>query len=88
MLSFLFAPAPLAGHARRGPVAAVAALARAWSALRLWYRRRATVQRLSELDDRMLKDIGLARGEIEGFVRTTDPYRGHRFPARDRARFY
>jgi len=35
-----------------------------WQAARMRYRRRVTLQRLSELDDRMLKDIGLGRSEI------------------------
>ena len=34
-----------------------------------WIRRRAAVARLQPLDDRMLKDIGIYRGEIETAVR-------------------
>jgi uncharacterized protein YjiS (DUF1127 family) len=34
-----------------------------------WFRRRAAVTRLQRMDDRMLKDIGLYRGEIEAAVR-------------------
>jgi uncharacterized protein YjiS (DUF1127 family) len=40
-------------------VAAAAALARVW-------RNRRQVHRLTELDDRTLKDIGLLRSDIEG----------------------
>lgn len=89
MFSYLFTPAPLAGNdRRRTPSAALsAALTAAAGRLRLWYRRQVTIHRLQELDDHMLKDIGLGRSEIDGFVRNTDPDRGHRFPVRDRARF-
>jgi uncharacterized protein YjiS (DUF1127 family) len=34
-----------------------------------WIGRRAAVARLQALDDRMLKDIGLYRGDIEAAVR-------------------
>ncbi|MBX9772897.1 MAG: DUF1127 domain-containing protein [Xanthobacteraceae bacterium] len=34
-----------------------------------WVRRRAAVAQLRALDDRMLKDIGLNRGDIETAVR-------------------
>src|SRR5687767_2613734 len=41
-----------------------------------WFRRRAAMARLQRLDDRMLKDIGLTRGEIDCAVRGCDgPYR-------------
>jgi uncharacterized protein YjiS (DUF1127 family) len=33
-----------------------------------WMRRRAAIARLRRLDDRMLKDIGINRGEIESAV--------------------
>lgn len=33
-----------------------------------WLRRRADVARLQRLDDRMLKDIGIGRSEIEAAV--------------------
>lgn len=90
MFSYLFTPAPLAGREPRRMSAAaplLEALSAAARRLRLWYRRQVTIHRLQELDDHMLKDIGLGRSEIDGLVRNTDPDRGHRFPVRDRARF-
>jgi uncharacterized protein YjiS (DUF1127 family) len=38
-----------------------------------WMRRRAAIAQLQALDDRMLKDIGLSRGEIETAVRGEEP---------------
>jgi uncharacterized protein YjiS (DUF1127 family) len=38
-----------------------------------WFRRRAAAARLRALDDRMLKDIGLNRGDIEQAVRGPEP---------------
>jgi uncharacterized protein YjiS (DUF1127 family) len=35
------------------------------AALRTWKRYRITVRQLSQLDNRMLRDIGLDRSEIE-----------------------
>ena len=47
------------------------AVARAWwHRYRLKRRQRAAVRMLHALDDRILKDIGLARGEIESAVAT------------------
>jgi uncharacterized protein YjiS (DUF1127 family) len=40
-----------------------------------WFRRRAAVARLRALDDRMLKDIGIYRSEIEAAVRGPDRLR-------------
>ncbi len=38
--------------------------------LRRWNRGRATVRALNGLNDWQLKDIGISRGEISGFVET------------------
>lgn len=89
MFSLLFTPAPFAAGARRTIyggliLATVAAVA---GRLLRWHRRRITIVRLQELDDRILKDIGLGRGEIEGHIRRTDPESGHRIAIQDRARF-
>ncbi|TCT11815.1 uncharacterized protein YjiS (DUF1127 family) [Tepidamorphus gemmatus] len=87
MLNFLFTPVPFTVDARptmsgRLILQTVSAVA---GGLRRWHRRRVTIHRLQALDDVLLKDIGLSRGQIEGHIRRTDPERGHRFPIRDRA---
>ncbi len=49
-----------------------AAARQAWRSYRKWYERRAAAHHLAGLDDRMLHDIGISRGEIESAVN-----RGH-----------
>lgn len=39
-----------------------------WHALCRWSRRRSTLRRLGALDERTLRDIGLAPGEIESLA--------------------
>ncbi len=40
-----------------------------FTSLRQWQRRNETVEALSRLDDRMLSDIGVVRGNINQIVR-------------------
>jgi uncharacterized protein YjiS (DUF1127 family) len=44
-------------------------LAQAAAAVSRWHRLRRDARRLMALDDRMLRDVGLSRGEIERAVR-------------------
>ena len=44
-------------------------LAQAAAAVARWHRLRRDARRLLALDDRMLRDIGLGRGEVERAVR-------------------
>ena len=46
------------------PWAVILVLKALWRGIRRWRLRRQTEQRLDGLDDWMLKDIGLSRGEI------------------------
>jgi len=45
-----------------------AALARIAAAGRRWYRMRVAIRHLHALDDRLLRDIGISRSEIDCFV--------------------
>jgi uncharacterized protein YjiS (DUF1127 family) len=44
-------------------------LAQAAAAVSRWHRTHRDTQRLMALDDRMLRDVGLSRGEVERAVR-------------------
>lgn len=50
------------------------AIRSAWQAYCKWYQRRAVQHYLSELDDRMLKDIGISRSQIEAAVSRGRPW--------------
>jgi uncharacterized protein YjiS (DUF1127 family) len=45
------------------------AVAACWSRLRQTYQKHQAIAELKELDDRSLRDIGVARGDIEAIVR-------------------
>jgi uncharacterized protein YjiS (DUF1127 family) len=53
---------------RDGFVKATLSLRRAWYAVRNWYARRLTIKILSALDERTLRDIGIAPSEIASVV--------------------
>ena len=46
----------------------LSAMHSAWRTYRQWYERRAAAHHLAGLDDRMLRDIGISRGEIEWVI--------------------
>ena len=48
-------------------------LTQSWNAFQVWQARQALRDRLSQLGDRELQDIGVTRGEIELVVRTAFP---------------
>jgi len=60
---------PTLTWARRRFQNAVVAMARLQNDIADWRCRRRTVHALQALDDRMLRDIGLVRGGIDGAVR-------------------
>jgi len=61
-------PAPVIGA--RVPITVSAGfLAKAWRALVRWHRLRMGAAELQALDNRMLKDIGIERSEIDSVVR-------------------
>jgi uncharacterized protein YjiS (DUF1127 family) len=51
-----------------------------------WFRQRAAIARLRRLDDRMLKDMGIYRSEIEAAVRGSERSAGASVMSRDPTR--
>jgi uncharacterized protein YjiS (DUF1127 family) len=47
----------------------------AWRTFAEWYERRAAARHLASLDDRMLKDIGITRGEVMSVITDGRPHR-------------
>ncbi len=57
-------------------------LMRLLDAIRRWHERRTSIRRLSQLNDRLLRDIGIHRHEIESVVHQSvgsmpASYQGH-----------
>jgi uncharacterized protein YjiS (DUF1127 family) len=64
-----YAIAPVSADKKTGITSHIATFAAmAGYAVWRWYRRRVTIHKLQSLDDRMLKDIGLDRSEIESTI--------------------
>lgn len=53
------------GWVKDGRRLAAYELVRAWGTLKMWHHRSVSRRQLAQLDDRMLDDIGLTRGEAE-----------------------
>ena len=62
------------GRQRRGILNGLIAV---FNGLRQWRKRQAAIRELSALDDRVLRDIGIARGEIGSIVSGTVNNRYH-----------
>lgn len=56
-------------HVRQFAAACRQHVATAWSRYMTWQARRASLRILRALDDHMLQDIGLTRGDIDAAVR-------------------
>jgi uncharacterized protein YjiS (DUF1127 family) len=64
------APTAVQGKAHFWALGLAATLKSWWVTYMSWRTERAAIAQLSALSDRALKDIGLARSEITGAVRT------------------
>jgi uncharacterized protein YjiS (DUF1127 family) len=60
--------ASAAAHAAELTAVALATAGKWWRAYARWRERRAAVRELHALDDRMLRDLGISRSEIEWVV--------------------
>ena len=69
----------VAGDRRNGRQRATVlnSLATVFNGLRQWRNRQVAIRELSALDDRLLRDIGIARGEIGSIVSGTGNNRYH-----------